>query len=102
MKWIEKHLNWTYGIALIVSLIFAIWAILGNLIALIIFLVIVYTGAEIIAWRKGNWAIHRFPTGIPLILCPPLVAIITLCSHNNRKKELVENITTADNERNSF
>jgi hypothetical protein len=84
MKWVEKHLNWTYGTALIVGVIAL--AILGfvynNVIGYIIFIVILFVGGELVLWRKnrlGNYSI--------LMLLPPIFAIMVLYSNNERNDE---------------
>jgi len=90
MKWIENHLNWTYGIALIIGLIAAIWAIFFSSVAgYIIYIVIIWVGGYLVAWRKDNWDVLKFPL---VVLVPPLLAIIVLCSRNKRfeKVEKVE------------
>lgn len=83
MKWIGRHLNWTYGIALIVGLTAVIWAIISSSVTGgIIYLVVIYVGGYLVEWRKDNQITSKSPY---LFLFPPLFAIVILCSHNNRR-----------------
>jgi len=87
MNWVEKHLNWTYGIALIIGLITL--AIVGfmynNAIGYIVYIVITILGGELILWRKKR--LFEYPI---LIIFPPIFAIVVLCLHN--KREQVKNL----------
>jgi hypothetical protein len=89
MQWIEKHLNWTYGIALIVALIaflcFLFTSTSMSYIGWVVYIVIIWVGGYLIAWRKSNWSIQKPPL---LILVPPVFAIVALCSHNNRRNKV--------------
>jgi hypothetical protein len=80
MGWFEKHLNWSYGLALIIGTIalLVIGFIFNNAIGYIIFIVIIYAGACLVYWRKQT---SIFPL---LFAIPFLLAIMALVAHNNR------------------
>lgn len=93
MQWMGKHLNWTYGIALIIALIAVLVYILTSTsisyIGWIVYIAIIWIGGSIVEWRKDNWITSKSPL---LILIPPVFAIVILCAHNNRhdKAKLTE------------
>ena len=90
MNWIEKHLNWTYGIALILGAI--TFGIVGfaydNAIGFVVYLVIVLIGGELVMWKK-----KRFTQYFYLWIIPPIFAIAVLCASNKRntRPQLTEN-----------
>jgi len=83
MNWFEKHLNWTYGIALIIGLIALIIVgfINNNVIGYIVYIAIIIIGGALVSWRKGRFLAYPI-----LILFPPAFAIVILCLHNKRKE----------------
>jgi hypothetical protein len=91
MSWIEKHLNITYGIALIFGLLPFIWFVFTDsslgYIGYLVYLAIIWAGGYLISWRKKNWAVTKFPLA-PLF--PPVFAIIALCCKNNRTVKVLE------------
>ena len=83
MNWIKAHLNWTYGIALIIGLLCAVLAVTLNIWGLaIILLLAIYVSGEFVLWAKGKRT-------IPMIvrLMPPVYAIVVLCMRNKRAKK---------------
>jgi hypothetical protein len=83
MKWIDKHLNWTYGIALIIGVAtLTIWGfIVNSAIGYVVYMVITIVGGELVLWRKNR--LFEYPV---LILFPPIFAIVTLCLGNKRQE----------------
>jgi len=79
MKWIDKHLNWTYGISLTVGVVvLIIWGfIINSAVGYIVYMAITIVGGELTLWRKGR--LFEYPV---LILFPPIFAIVTLCLSN--------------------
>lgn len=85
MNWVEKHLNWTYGVIVIISLIMPIilvfttdnpiflWGFMG-------YYVITIVGGELVLWRKKQ------SSNIRLYMFPPIFAIVVLCKHNKREQ----------------
>jgi hypothetical protein len=79
MSWVEKHLNWTYGIALIIGLVVFILGLLNNsLIGYIVYVAIIWIGGGLVLWRKKDYSAYR------LFILLPVFAILVLCSHNKR------------------
>jgi len=82
MNWFEKHLNWSYGIALIIGLI--VLGVVGfmqnNVIGYLVYIVIILLGGNLVLWRKNKLLSY----GI-LMLFPPIFAIVVLCARNELK-----------------
>lgn len=87
INWFEKHLNWTYGIALIIGLI--VLAVVGfvfnNAIGYIVYIVITFVGGELVLWRKNRFG--EYPL---LVLLPPIFAVVVLCVDTKEKYKLID------------
>jgi len=80
MNIIKTHLNWSYGIALIIGLVCATLAVVLNIWMLaIVLLIAIYIGGELVLWAKSK---RTIPTLLRLI--PPIYAIVVLCLKNKK------------------
>lgn len=76
MTWVSQHLNWAYGIALIIgSIILGIVAFgYDNGIGYLVYILITILGGELVLWRKNR--LFAYPI---LVLFPVVFAIVVLC-----------------------
>lgn len=80
MIYIKAHLNWSYGIALLIGLLCAVLAVVLNTWYLaIVFFVAIYSG-EYVLWVKGKKTI---PAIIRMMI--PIYVVVVLWMKNDTK-----------------
>lgn len=93
MKWIEKHLNITYGIAAALPLIALLVVYLLNgggrsmMICFVAWYGVATVGGLILEKTKNNWIganLGCFGRWILIILLPPIYMLAVLCAKNKK------------------